>query len=101
VEGTGSYGAALTRLLRAEGVPVIEVNRPDRSARRRRGKSDVVDAEAAARAVLAQREYVRRRTAEGLSKREIIRCLKRYLARTVYRIITAAAAPNARQLSTA
>jgi transposase len=47
------------------------------------------------------REYVRRRTAEGLSKREIIRCLKRYLARTVFRIITAAAAPDARQLSTA
>jgi transposase len=36
-------------------------------------------------------EYLRRRTAEGLSKREVIRCLKRYLARTVYRIITAPA----------
>jgi len=31
--------------------------------------------------------YVARRTAQGLSKREIIRCLKRYLAREIYRII--------------
>jgi transposase len=46
VEGTGSYGAALTRQLRRAGVPVIEVNRPDRAARRRRGKTDTVDAEA-------------------------------------------------------
>lgn len=30
------------------------------------------------------REYVARRTAEGLSKREIIRCLKRYIAREVF-----------------
>jgi transposase len=52
VEGTGSYGAALARHLRRAGVPVIEVNRPDRAARRRRGKTDTVDAEAAARAVL-------------------------------------------------
>ena len=32
-------------------------------------------------------EYVARRTAEGKSKREIIRCLKRYLAREVYRVL--------------
>src|SRR5215218_6102021 len=30
------------------------------------------------------RDYVERRTAEGLSKREIIRCLKRYIAREIY-----------------
>jgi transposase len=35
------------------------------------------------------REYVARRTAEGKSKREILRCLKRYVAREVYRILTA------------
>ena len=34
VEGTGTYGAALTRSLRDHGVEVIEVNRPDRAARR-------------------------------------------------------------------
>lgn len=53
VEGTGLYGAALTRALLAEGIDVIEVNCPDRSIRRRRGKSDTVDAEAAARAVIS------------------------------------------------
>lgn len=53
VEGTGSFGAGLTRFLRAEGCTVIEVNRPNRQTRRSRGKSDPVDAEAAARAVLS------------------------------------------------
>lgn len=53
VEGTGSYGAALARFLVTQGIQVIEVNRPNRQRRRRHGKSDPVDAEAAARAVLA------------------------------------------------
>ena len=56
IEGTGSYGAGLTRWLRARGLAVVEVERPhrhDRQARRRRGKSDPLDAEAAARAVQA------------------------------------------------
>ena len=53
IEGTGSYGAGLCRYLRSKGVEVVEVNRPNRQWRRRRGKSDPADAEAAARAVLA------------------------------------------------
>src|SRR5215218_8196595 len=53
IEGTGSFGAGLTRFLRRHGQVVVEVNRPDRAARRRRGKSDPLDAEAAARAVQA------------------------------------------------
>jgi transposase len=53
IEGTGCYGAALARFLARQGQLVWEVNRPDRSARRRWGKSDPVDAEAAARAVQA------------------------------------------------
>ena len=53
VEGTGSYGAALTNVLQCNGVKVIEINRPDRTRRRRRGKSDATDAECATRAVLA------------------------------------------------
>jgi transposase len=53
VEGTGSYGSGLTRFLEENGVTVIEINRPDRSRRRIRGKSDPTDAESAARAVLA------------------------------------------------
>jgi transposase len=50
VEGSGSYGAGICRHLRTAGVEVVEVNRPDRSQRRRRGKSDALDAEAAAEA---------------------------------------------------
>lgn len=53
VEGTSSYGAGITRHLQAAGIPVVEVNRPDRATRRRVGKSDPIDAEAAARAVLS------------------------------------------------
>jgi len=53
VEGTGSYGAGLARFLVAAGCTVIEVNRPNRQTRYARGKSDPVDAEAAARAVLS------------------------------------------------
>ncbi len=52
VEGTGSYGAALSRHLRAAGITVVEVDRPDRKARRARGKSDPLDALSAARAAL-------------------------------------------------
>jgi transposase len=50
VEGTGSYGAGLTRHLHAQGVAVVEVDRPNRQTRRRQGKSDGADAVAAARA---------------------------------------------------
>ena len=52
VEGTGTYGAGLARHLAAKGVAVVEVIRPNRQTRRRRGKSDPTDAEAAARAAL-------------------------------------------------
>jgi transposase len=53
VEGTGSYGAGLTRYLHGCRVAVVEVDRPDRSGRRQHGKSDPIDAVAAARAALA------------------------------------------------
>jgi transposase len=53
VEGTNSYGAGLTRTLTAAGVAVVEVVRPNRQKRRLHGKSDPLDAENAARAVLA------------------------------------------------
>jgi transposase len=49
VEGTGSYGAGLTRSLHAAGVRVVEIDRPNRQRRRRRGKSDPEDAISAAR----------------------------------------------------
>lgn len=53
MEGTGSYGAGLLRFLTDYGLTVIEVDRPDRSTRRRNGKSDPIDAESAARAVIS------------------------------------------------
>ena len=53
IEGTGSYGTGLARFMTRRGFTVIEVNRPDRSTRYRKGKSDPTDAEMAARAVLA------------------------------------------------
>jgi transposase len=55
VEGTGSYGAGLARLLRRAGVEIVEVDRPNRQARRRSGKSDPLDAIEAARAALSGR----------------------------------------------
>jgi transposase len=55
VEGTGAYGAGLTRLLLAEQVEVVEVDRPDRKTRRLHGKSDPIDAVAAAQAAQSGR----------------------------------------------
>ncbi|WP_326757606.1 transposase [Streptomyces phaeochromogenes] len=74
VEGTGSYGVGLTRALQAAGVHVIEVNRPNRAMRRRRGKSDVVDAEAAARAVFSGEATATVKSGDGPI--EAIRVLK-------------------------
>lgn len=54
IEGTGVYGAGLARFLATQGVAMVEIDRPDRKARRWQGKSDPVDAEAAARAALAR-----------------------------------------------
>ena len=160
VESTGSYAAV--RYLRSRQLGVVEVNRPHAHARRRRGKSDPIDAELAARQALAGRatvipkrtdgtvEAIRqlrlardsavkartaafnqltelavtapdelrqhlrqrrtsrgratlcarlrpdldrlhepRRTAEGKTKPEIIRCLKRYIAREVFHALSA------------
>lgn len=50
IEGTGSYGAGLARHLTASGIRIVEVDHPDRRTRRKYGKSDPVDAVAAARA---------------------------------------------------
>ena len=74
VEGTGCYGAGLARLLDGQGQVVLEVNRPDRSVRRRRGKSDPLDAEAAARAVLAGQARAVPQSGDHLV--EMVRCLR-------------------------
>ncbi|WUO83638.1 IS110 family transposase [Streptomyces caniferus] len=65
VEGTGSFGAALSRYLLSQGVEVFEVNRPDRTDRRLCGKSDPLDAQNAARAVLSGRARARAKTGDG------------------------------------
>ena len=53
IEGTGTYGAGLARFISKQKVQVFEINRPDRSMPRFRGKSDPTDAESAARTVLS------------------------------------------------
>jgi transposase len=53
VEGTGTYGAGLARYLSSHDLALVEVDRPDRRARRAKGKSDPLDAVAAARAALS------------------------------------------------
>jgi transposase len=65
VEGTGSYGAALARHLTEQGLTVLEVSRPNRQVRRRHGKTDVVDAVAAARAVLSGEATATPKTHDG------------------------------------
>ena len=65
VEGTSSWGAGLCRHLRERGLNVIEVNQPDRHRRRRKGKSDRLDAEWAARAVLAGDATARPKAGDG------------------------------------
>ncbi len=65
IEGTGAYGAGLTRHLHRHGVDVIEVDRPNRQARRQHGKSDPLDAIEAARAALSGRASGAPKTGNG------------------------------------
>ena len=74
IEGTGSYGAGLARAVRRAGHQVLEVNRGDRRTRRIAGKSDTVDAETAARSVLAGQSTAIPKTADGAV--EMMRYLK-------------------------
>ena len=74
IEGTGSDGAGRARAVRHAGHRVAEVNRSDRRLRRAAGKSDTIDAEAAARSVLAGQSTAIPKTADGAV--EMIRLLK-------------------------
>ena len=65
MEGTSSYGTGLARFLRTSGIEVVEVDRPNRQARRRTGKSDPVDAIEAARAALSGRAQGAGKTKDG------------------------------------
>jgi transposase len=75
VEGTGSYGSGVARYLRRHGHTVIEVSRPPRKGERRlSGKSDTIDAEHAARQVLAGKATATPKLADGIV--ESIRLVK-------------------------
>jgi transposase len=74
IEGTGAYGAGLCRWLRDRGLVVVEVDRPDRTLRRNAGKSDPIDAEAAARKVLSGEATVTPKS--GAGNVEMIRVLR-------------------------
>ncbi|MFE7302408.1 hypothetical protein [Streptomyces sp. NPDC057579] len=65
VEEMGSFGAALARYLLAQGMEVSDVNRPDRTDRRHRGKPDPVDAQNAARAVPSGRARAQANSGDG------------------------------------
>ena len=73
IEGTGSYGAGVARFMTGRDHTVIEVNRPDRSVRYRKGKSDPTDAEMA-RSVLAGVADATPKSGEG--EVEMLRMLK-------------------------
>ena len=74
VEGTNSYGRGLSSYLLSRGHRVIEVSRPDRRNRRLNGKSDSLDAEVAARSVLAGTARATAKPADGMV--EMIREVK-------------------------
>ena len=66
IECTGSYGAGVTRAVRATGVTVVEVNRPNRFQRRLQGKTDTFDAYSAAEAALSGRASAAPKGGDGL-----------------------------------
>ena len=68
IEGTGSYGAGLSRDLLAKGHTVLDVMRPNRQLRYLHGKSDSLDAEGAARSVLNGKPRLRPRRRPGPRK---------------------------------
>src|SRR3954464_1653958 len=74
VEGCGSYGQGLVSFLRRHGLHPVEAGRPDRRDRRNRGKSDTIDAENAARSVLAGTATAVPKTATDTS--EMVREIK-------------------------
>ena len=81
VEGTGSYGAGLTRHLHDKDIGVVEVDRPNRQERRRAGKSDPIDAVEAARAALSGRAKGQAKTRNGsveaIRVLRVVRCSAR------------------------
>jgi transposase len=83
VEGTGAYGAGLSRFLQGNGVQVVEVDRANRQARRAKGKSDPADAIEAARAALSGRAGGLAKTRDGVVEAIRVLLVARSSARSV------------------
>ncbi|MEU1232156.1 transposase [Streptomyces sp. NPDC005828] len=83
VECTGSYGSTPARFLSRESLQVVEVDQPDPATRRKRGKTDTIDAAAAARAVLSRRADVTPKTGEGpAADMRVLRLAKESVVKT-------------------
>lgn len=100
MEGTSSYGAGLTRHLASLGMPVREALSPARmqsgkTVRHRLNRGGDRQANSALHEIARQRvmrdpetaEYAERARGRGKSDREVMRCLKRYVAREAYRAL--------------
>ena len=74
VEATGTYGAGLLRYLQKASVEVLEVTTPDKSDRRKRGKTDDLDAQNAAHAAFTGKRTVTPKSRDGMI--EALRVLK-------------------------
>ena len=74
IEGTGSYGVGLASYVRRQALRVVEVSHCDRRKRRNNGKSDTLDAETAARSVLAGIATAVPKAADGAA--EMVRQIK-------------------------
>ena len=74
IESTGSYGVGLASHVRRHAIRVVEVSHCDRRKRRNNGKSDTIDAEVAARSVLAGLATAVPKTADGAA--EMVRQIK-------------------------
>ena len=82
VEGTGSWGVGLARFLGEVDIETVEVDRPNRQARRKVGKSDATDAVAAARAALSGAASVTPKTRNGPVEQMRVLLVARRSART-------------------
>ena len=82
VEGTGSWGVGLARFLHDQEVETVGVDRPNRQKRRKVGKSDPIDAEAAARAALSVEASVTPKTRNGPVEQMRVLLVARRSART-------------------
>ena len=82
IEGTGSWGVGLSRFLADTGVEAVEVDRPDRQVRRKQGKSDPIDAVAAARAALSGAASVVPKARNGPAEQMRVLLVARRSART-------------------